>query len=441
MNEAYEFIVKKIDLKYKDTIVIACSGGPDSMALLHLMNKVKKELNIFLICAHVNHGLRIESEQEKIDLENYCINENIYFEYMKIESYGEDNFHNEARTIRYDYFDKIMKKYGAKFLMTAHHADDLMETILMRIVRGSTLKGYSGFQKVVEKNDYKIVRPLITVTKDEILKYNKENKLKYAIDKSNEKEIYTRNRYRKTILPFLKNEDSKVHQKFYKFSETLLEYNNYVEQQMKKSISKVYKQGILDIEKFLELESLIQSKIIYHILETIYNDDLLIIGSVHVDLIFELINSDKSNSKIHLPNNLVVVKSYNNLSFTFSENGNDMYEVEIEKVVNLPNGRNIEKVDESDSTSNYVTRVSSKEIKLPLYVRTRKDGDKIEIKGMLGRKKVNDIFINEKISIKNREMWPIVCDSNDRVIWLPGLKKSKFDKEKDEEYDIILRYY
>ncbi len=441
MEEAYNFIVKKIGLKYKDTVVIGCSGGPDSMALLHLLNRVKKELDLFLICTHVNHNVRIESEQERKELEEYCDKENIYFEHMKIVGYGDDNFHNEARTIRYNYFDKIMKKYGAKFLMTAHHADDLMETILMRIVRGSTLKGYSGFQKTIKKNEYTIVRPLINVTKEEILKYNKENKIKYAEDKSNTKDIYTRNRYRKTVLPFLKNEDPNVHQKFYKFSETLMEYNNYVEVQMNKVINKVFKQGVLDIEKFLELEHLIQTKIIYHLLESIYNDDLLIIGSVHVDLIFDLINSNKVNSIVHLPNNVIVTKSYKNLTFSFSEYENDIYEVEIENIVNLPNGMNIEKVEECDWNNNYAIRLSSKEVKLPLYVRTRRNGDKMEVKGMLGRKKVNNIFIDDKISFKERNMWPILCDASDTILWVPGLKKSKFDKEKDEEYDIILRYY
>ena len=441
MEEAYNFIVKKIGLKYKDTVIVACSGGPDSMALLHLMNRVRKELNLFLICAHVNHNVREESENERKDLEAYCDNEGIYFEYMKIENYGDDNFHNEARTIRYNYFDKLMKKHEAKYLMTAHHADDLMETILMRIVRGSTLKGYSGFERIVDRKEYKIVRPLINMTKEELVGYDKENKIKYAIDKSNTKDVYTRNRYRKVVLPFLKNEDPKVHKKFVKFSETLLEYNEYVEKEMNKVMNKVFKQGMLDIERFLELEKLIQEKIIYHILESIYNDDLLIVSSAHVELIFDLIKSNKANSVVHLPNNVVVTKSYNNLSFGFSEYENDIYEVEISDIVNLPNGMNIDKVEECDWTNNYVIRLSSKEVELPLYVRTRRVGDKMEVKKMVGRKKVNNIFIDDKIPMKERDVWPIVCDSKENILWVPGLKKSKFDKEKNEEYDIILRYY
>lgn len=441
MDEVYEFLKNDSGIRYKDTVIVAVSGGPDSMALLHIMNKLKKDLDLFLICAHVNHNVRNESESEKEFLKSYCDKEQIYFEYMKIEHYGDDNFHNEARSIRYNYFEKLVHEYGAKFLLTAHHSDDLMETILMRIVRGSTLKGYSGFTRILDKGDYKILRPLIKMTKQELEDYDNENDIKFVIDKSNFKDVYTRNRYRKTVLPFLKSEDAHVHQKFLKFSETLLEANEYIELQMKNVKNKVFKDGILNIKKFLELEKVIQTKIIYSILETIYGDDLLIVSDAHVSLIFNLIGSHKVNSTVHLPNNVVVTKSYNDLCFNFYEPANEKYEIEIYDTVNLPNGKNIEIVESSDWTNNFVTRLSSKEVTLPLRVRTRKNGDKISIKKMKGTKKVNDIFIDEKISLEARNLWPIVLDANDNVVWLPGLRKSKFDKEKNGEYDIVLRYY
>ncbi len=441
MNEVYNFLVKESGIGYKDTVVIGVSGGPDSMALLHLMNEIKKEMDLFLICVHINHNVRKESEDEQKFLKKYCDNNGVFFEYMKIGSYGDDNFHNEARTVRYNFFEKTALQYGARFILTAHHADDLIETILMRIVRGSTLKGYSGFSKIVDKGKYRIIRPLMSVTKKEIIKYNKKHNIKYVTDNSNVKDIYTRNRYRKYVLPFLKSEDENVHLKFIKFSETLLEYNNYIDNQMLNVINKVFKQGILDIEKFEQLDKVIQSKIIYNILEKIYGDDLLIISDIHVNLIFSLIRSDKANSMIHLPNNVIVVKAYNNISFNFNEKSVDEYEIEINDVVNLPNGKNIEVCDECDLLNNYVIRLNSKQVILPLYVRTRRNGDKIEVKGMIGSKKVNNIFIDEKIPTKDRNLWPIVCDSKNNVVWVPGLKKSKFDKEKNQEYDIILRYY
>lgn len=441
MEEVYNFIRKEIGLSVGDTIVVGVSGGPDSMALLYILNEFKNKMDLNIICAYVNHNKRKESEQEKIDLENYCKKNNITFEYIKVTNWGDDNFHNEARSVRYNFFEELVYNYGAKYLMTAHQGDDLIETILMRIVRGSTLKGYSGFSRIVDKGDYKIIRPLITVTKDEILKFDEKNGIQYAIDESNNEDHYTRNRYRHTVLPFLKQEEPNIHKKFLKFSETLLKNSNYIDSVASKEFNKVFQNGNLDIDKFKSLDPVIQTKIIYNILEKIYGDDLLIVGNAHVDLIFGLISSNKSNSVVHLPNNVIVVKSYNELTFSYDDDINDQYEIQIDEIVNLPNGKIIEKVDETNDTSNYTIKLNSKEVTLPLYVRNRRDGDKIKLKGLNAYKKVSEIFINEKIKTSDRNSWPVVLDSKEEIVWLPGLKKSNLDKKNTEEYDIILRYY
>jgi len=441
MEEVYNFIRNSIGLKPGDTIVVAVSGGPDSMSLLYILNEFKNKMDLNLVCAHVNHNQRIESKEEEDYVRKFCKSNKIIFECASINKWGDDNFENEARSARYNFFDDLMELYNAKYLMTAHHADDLIETILMRIVRGSTLKGYSGFSRLIEKNNYKIVRPLLTLTKDEILEFNRVNNIKFYIDSTNNENFHTRNRYRHVILPFLKNENPKVHKKFIKFSEVLLENSEYIDKEANKVFNKVFQSGILYIDKFKELERVIQTKIIYNILEKIYGDDLLIIGDAHVELIFDLINSYKSNSIIHLPNNIIIIKSYNELSFSYDEEKYDSYEIEISNVVNLPNGKIIEVVNDSGDTSNNTIRINSKDIKLPLYVRNRRDGDKMEVKGLNGSKKISEIFINEKIKVSDRDMWPVVLDAEDTVIWLPGLKKSKLDRKINEEYDIILKYY
>ena len=441
MEDIYKYLLNESGIRYRDTVALGISGGPDSMALLDLIIKLKSELDLIVIVCHVNHNLREESKDEEAYLRQFCKEQGLQFEFMKIENYGDDNFHNEARSIRYNFFDKVCKENNARILMTAHHGDDLIETILMRIVRGSTLKGYSGFSKVIERDDYTILRPLVTVTKIQLENYCKENHVKYFVDKSNMKDTYTRNRYRKYVLPFLKGEDAMVHEKFLKFSETLMEYNSYIDKEMNLVINKVFKDGILDINKFSELDHLIQTKIIYNILEKIYGDDLFIITNTHVKLIFDLAFGDKVQAMVHLPNNVKVIRTYSELSLGYDDEAPDAYEIEISDVVNLPNGKNIEVISDSDDNSNYVSRLSSKEVTFPLYVRTRRNGDKLSVKGMDGHKKVNDIFIDNKISNKERGMWPVVCDASDNVIWIPGLKKSKFDKDKRQEYDIILRYY
>ena len=441
MENAYKFLMEEVNLKYGDTVVVAVSGGPDSMALLHVANRVKKALDLTLVCAHVNHNVRKESDGEKIFVEKFCMHNGIVFESMKIEDYGDDNFHNEARSKRYNYFGKIVKKYDAKYLLTAHHGDDLIETILMRIVRGSTLRGYSGFSKIVDLKDYVILRPLITATKEEIFNYCKRNKIEFVQDASNQKDVYTRNRFRKYIVPEIKKEDPKVHNKFYKFSKTLLEYNEYIDKQVEKKIKKVYPQNVLNIDEFKKEEHVIQMKIIYYILEHIYQDDLMLITDHHADLLHNMIMSTKANVTVYLPNNIKAIKTYNTLVLTLEPMKANEYEIEVIKYLNLPNGKNIEVVDKTNLRDNNVCFLNSEELKLPLRVRSRKNGDKMHVKGMLGSRKINDIFIDEKISAYDRDMWPIVTDSNGTIVWLPGLKKSNLDKTKGEKYDIILKYY
>ena len=439
MEQAYQYLLSKIN--YGDSVVVAVSGGPDSMALLSLLIRMKKGLDIEVICAHVNHNVRKESSEEKIFVQKYCAANKVVFESMTIEEYGDDNFHNEARNKRYNYFNEIVNKYHAKYLLTAHHADDLMETILMRIVRGSTLRGYSGFSKELAKDNYTILRPLIGVTKAEILTYNKNNKIKYVQDLSNEKDVYTRNRFRKYIIPEIRKEDANVHEKFYKFSKTLLDYNNYIDKEVRKILKRVYPDKILNLEEFKKEDEVIQTKILYYILESFYQDDLMLITDNHVQLLNEAINSRKANITIHLPNNIKAVKSYDTLILTYYVQSDVEYEIELIDFVNLPNQKNIEMVTSSKLDNNDICRLSKDEVKFPLHVRTRRDGDKMQVKGMLGHKKINDIFVDEKIKTSDRDLWPIVVDSNENIVWLPGLKKSKFDRTKDEKYDIILKYY
>ncbi len=106
----------------------------------------------------------------------------------------------------------------------------------------------------------------------------------------------------------------------------------------------------------------------------------------------------------------------------------------------LPNNKKIERIEDTIDNSNNICRLDSSEISLPLIVRTRKIGDRIAVKGLGGTKKVKDIFIDKKISLLERDNWPIVVDSTGKVVWIPGIKKSRFDKKKTEKYDIILKY-
>ncbi len=424
-----------------DIIIIGCSSGPDSMALVDSVFKLKDNFNLKIIIAHVNYNVRKESVEEKEYVKDYCKKNNLIFECLDITEYGDDNFENEARRIRYKFFGKLAKKYNANYVMTAHHADDLMETILMKLVRGSNLNGYAGFKSVVQRDGYKIIRPLITYTKDELIQYNKDNNIKYYIDKTNSDSFYTRNRYRKNILPLLKEENKDVHKKFLKFSNTLNEVNDYISNLVNKSYERCIVDKKIDIKKFKLEDSFIQKELLYRIMSELYQDDLILVSDKHIELLLYLINSEKSNNKLYLPDNIVFTKKYDYIEIIDkSDEDIDEYYFELSDKLLLPNGKRIEFVDKSDNNSNNIIRLNSKEIELPIIVRNRKNGDKIRIKNLNGTKKIKDIFIDEKIDVIDRDKWPIVCDSNGTILWVPGLKKSSFDKNNNDSYDIILKY-
>ena len=439
MKEANNII--KSYISDNSTVVLAISGGPDSMVLLNLVLKFKSSKNLNIVCAHVNHKLRKESEEEEKFVKNYCKENGIIFELLTIDEYKTSKFSEaDARNRRYKFFNELILKYDAKYLLTAHHGDDLMETILMRITRGSKINGYSGFDVITKFDNYKLVRPLIYETKDSILNYAKENGINYAIDKSNNDDKYTRNRYRKYILPVLKNENENVHRKFLKYSNELKESENFINSLVEEKINGIYIDDIIDLKKLRNEQSYLQKRIVMEILLIIYKDKISLINDKHLNKILKVINDNKKSEIIELPSSFIFEKK-NDKIFFYKKVENISYEFILNDKVILPDGKRIEYVDDKSLNNNFYARLSSKEISLPLKIRTIKSGDKMSVKNMNGTKKISDIFTDCKVSRGLRKSWPIVVDSNDNIVWLPGLKKSKFDVEKNKSYDIILKYY
>ena len=438
MKEAFEYLDKVINKNTK-YLVVAVSFGPDSMALLDLL--CNKYPNTNIVCAHVHHNHRAESDKEALDLKQYCKDNNIIFEMMKIDSYTNNKFtEEEARIKRYEFFDDLMKKYGATYLFTAHHGDDLVETVLMRLVRGSTIKGYSGIPLISDRNGYKIVRPLSYTTKKDLEEYCVNKNIPFAVDKSNNDLEYTRNRYRKNILPLLKEENKNVHKQFIKFSEELQECDKYVENASNDAYNNAVDNNIIDIKKLKKEENIIIKRVIQRYLYNIYGSDINKISDSHTELIINILMSDKASAEVSLPDDIIIVKSYNKLYYDKKVLA-ETYDYIINSKIALPNNYSIKKINNLENTTNYVTCFDSNEIALPLHVRNKQDGDKIEVLGLNGNKKITDIFITEKVPTKLRLTYPVVYDNNNIIIWIPGLKKSKYDKSKYGNYDIILKYY
>ncbi len=424
-------------LNENDIIVVGVSGGPDSMCLLYLLLSLKKLYNLKIIVAHLNHNQRKESNEEKTFVENITKQNNCIFEYLSLNFTNTKNFENNARNKRYDFFKSLVNKYHANYLMTAHHGDDLIETILMRLTRGSNLKGYSGFSKITEYKNFKLVRPLINVTKEDILKFNKLNNIEYRSDITNYQNIHTRNRFRNNIIPLLKQENPKILNKFLKFNQEITEINEYLEIKTKSLLTTVYYFDKVNLHEFKKLNIVLQKRVIEYILKEEYQDNINKINDVHLSLILKLCNSSKASSKINLPLKKVLIKNYDTVFFAREKVPN---QPQILKDKIIWHDFIIESIPKTDILkSNYILRLNSKELNLPLKVRTRKPHDVMAIKNLNGKQKIQDIFVNAKIPQELRDTYPIVVDNMDNIIWIPGIKKSNFDKNINEFYDIIYK--
>ena len=430
MKRELEFLEENITDNSK--VIIACSGGPDSMCLLNLLIKLKINKNLELIVAHVNHKIRSVSDDEAKMVEEYAKKNNVTFELQELDYQNTKFSEDDAHRKRYKFFKSLIKKYKANYLVTAHHGDDLIETILMRIARGSNLNGYIGIKRVTQNEDYVTLRPLLSTTKDEIIKYNESENIPYVIDESNDSLKYTRNRYRKNVLPFLKNEDEYIHLKYLKFSEELEEYDNFVNNYIKEKEFIVDNQIV--INKITNESEFIKRKTIELIVKSIQLNDYFNISDKQMNELLKLIYN--SNKSIDLNNNYIGINEYGYLKIIKKPN-KEYQEIILDKDLEFLDFNFYYNCDNGNSSNNCIY-LNSSEVTLPLKLRTRCDGDKMQVLN-LGTKKVSDIFIDNKINKEIRDNFPILVDAKNNIIWLPSLKKSQFCKDKSEKYDIIIK--
>lgn len=431
MNRSIEFL-KTLNIS-TDYIIVGCSSGPDSMCLLNLLY----ENGYNVVCAHVNHNIREESKEEFQYIKNFCEQKNIQFEGIELDkSSGGNEYYYRKK--RYSFYKKLADKYNTKYIATAHHADDLMETILMRISRGSNLKGYLGFSKIFNEKGYLMIKPLIFYTKADILEYLNNKKIKYYIDATNDTDNYTRNRYRHNVIPFLKKEDPSIHNKYLQFSSELEKANSYINSVVLNEMKKNYNNNTVDLDRFLFLDEYIKECELEKIFSIIFGDDIDLFSKKTAKNILDRLKTNK-NFVISLPKGFQACREYNKLVIR-KKIKNENYLVELSNRTEIGNEHVFNIVSEDNDTSNFCIRLNTKDISLPLYIRNRKQGDRINVKNMAGSQKVKQVMIDSKIEPSKRDNYPIVVDSQDTILWIPGIKKSKFDNDINKKYDIILKY-
>jgi tRNA(Ile)-lysidine synthase len=439
-------------------MVVGVSGGPDSLALLHYLWSQKEKKNLSIIVAHVDHMFRgQESFEDALFVKAYCEQRGIPFEMSRINvpeiiKETRKNAQVAARQARYDFFEEVMNKYGYNYLALGHHGDDQIETILMRLTRGSTGSARAGVPFTRPFGCGFIFRPFLALTKSELEEYCQKQNLAPRIDPSNKKDTYSRNRFRHEVLPFLKMENKNVHEHFQRFSEDLLNDELLLQELTVQRMNKVMKMSgknkiTIDINDFLEVPIPLQRRGIQLILNYLYKVIPMSLSALHIDHVLSFIHHHHPSGSLDFPDGLKIIRSYSLLSFQFGVNETSAYSFKLSEpgVIELPNGESIsmEVIDDKENIeiNRYNALFPADKIKLPIEIRTRKMGDRMNLKGMSGTKKLKDIFIDSKVPIHYRDTWPVIADKNGWILWLPGIKKSTFEGINHSTSQYILLTY
>lgn len=213
------FKVNHLPLAAK-TLVVAVSGGPDSLALLDLLYQIKEQYRFRLLAAHLDHQLRLDSFKEEKVISAYCQNKSIELISEKWPKCLQPIVGVEAaaRKYRYDFLVKIMRNYQGDYLLTAHHMDDLLENILLKFIRSGNPSEMNSLKAVSKMQEMTLLRPLLNVQKADLLKYDKRNHIPYVIDQTNNEDDTLRNKLRHHVIPLLKKENKQIGQNALRFS-------------------------------------------------------------------------------------------------------------------------------------------------------------------------------------------------------------------------------
>lgn len=306
-----------------NNIVIGVSGGPDSMALLNVLFTLKQNHKIQANCivAHINHGLRQEADEETNYVENFCKERNIpcFIKRENVEALAKKQkigTEEAGRKLRYAFFEEVASQFENTKIATAHNANDNSETILFHLIRGTGLTGLKGIEV---KRENKYIRPLLECTREEIEEYCKEEKLEPKYDKSNEENIYTRNKIRNMLLPLLETEfNPNIISSLNRMAQIIKEENEYIEKQVENTYQAVCLEEyignqafegtntiILDLKKFNHQEKVIKNRLVLYTIKKLLGTSQNI-EMIHITDIIKLCENNIGN-KYLVPNKKVKV--------------------------------------------------------------------------------------------------------------------------------------
>ena len=429
----------------EDKIAIALSGGVDSIVLFHLLVTEYKDSYKELVVFHINHGLREESYEEAEFVEKFVKDFDVKFykEELNMSDLERDSHTSEemlARELRYQAFNKMAKLEGVTKLLTAHHKNDQVENILMRLLTGRSIDHSLAICEEIEMAGLNIYRPLLNSLKAELEEYAKEKNLHYYVDATNFDTDYTRNNIRHNIVPLLNDINSGSFDNLINFANYYQNINN----NLKKAIlsnkdnyifSRDEDKISLVKDKFLELNE----EEMYFLIKDLIADELGVFD-VKQKAIFDVVSSLKKNSgnkSYDLKNNLKIISQYETLYIHKIEKKcyNDKIEIIIDKicensVYEFYQNKFIISTDAKDS------EIGFNKSELPLLVTIKKEGDRVR-RGEIN-KKLSRIFIDEKVPKELRDTLPVIRNNKGEVLGVLGIG-TKVNKNKIYDYYIKMK--
>ncbi len=432
MDRVLSTIIQEKLIKKDDVVAVACSGGIDSMALLHNLNCLKNELNCQIIAVTVDHSIRQNGAFDAQFVEEFCLKNNIKCYKFKVDvpmlaKQKQLSLESAGRQARYGIFDALIQKGVATKIALAHHMQDQAETILLHLFRGAGLSGLRGMD--YQKNN-QYIRPLLNTSKSAIVEYVKTNNIPYVVDETNAESEYTRNYLRNEVFPLLTKKWPNIISQLINFSKSVIEDDNYIMKNLNDGAvildDKIAKIPLV----YFSYDDAVINRIIFKALHGIgVNVD---IERKHIDAIKDLAKNCENGKKINLPLGVSVHKEYEYITLTCKKLERPDFFAEFKTgVVTVPNFGLITLKRVGDfSPKKDVLFVDSKKIPKGAVWRFRQEGDIIEKFGG-GTKKLKSFLIDKKIPSRERDFIPVLALGKE-VYAVAGVEisdKVKIDKD------------
>jgi tRNA(Ile)-lysidine synthase len=425
----------------RDTVLAAVSGGPDSVCMLHVLLGLREELGFDVKVAHLDHQFRGEESTGDADfvtalaarLDLPCISEQVNVpEYLMSHRMSKQE---AARMLRYRFLIRVSKLEYCQRIATAHNADDQAETVLMRILRGAGPDGLAG---IPPKRDGTIIRPLLRVWRSEIEAYLSERGLESRLDSSNVESKYLRNRIRNELIPLLTPYNSNIRGALVNLGTIMTDVVAHADRMTDEALPHVVKsaklgQFVLDSDKLAGYDRMLRRSILRRVFEHL-RPDLAPLPFHHVENLLSLLRRCDVGTSVELPDGARATLEHGCLVMSHGHGPPEIQPLTLEvpgaatsehagltvtaKTVPADQlGAPPEKAREDTAYFDW------REIRPPLTVRPRREGDRFRPFGMEGTKSLKELFIDSKIAASFRSAVPIVCDASD-ILWVVGLRRS-----------------